>query len=769
VQPAVHYRMLVTPGSPRFVPGEAAAPLRAVLGPTNTGKTHRAIERMLEHDTAMIGLPLRLLAREVYDRLTARVGEAAVALVTGEEKRVPPRPRHWVCTVEAMPLAVGVDFLAVDEIQLATHRQRGHVFTDRLMHARGARETWFLGSATMRPLIERLCPTAVVDGRPRLSTLTDGGCWPLAALPPRSVVVAFSATRVYELAERVRRKRGGAAVVIGALSPRARNAQVALFQSGEVDTLVATDAIGMGLNLDVDNVVFADLRKFDGRESRPLDDAELAQIAGRAGRHQRDGRFATLEPLGPLPAATARALERHRFPADERVRWRHHELDLASVDALLVSLRRPPPAPWLQPADEAEDLRAATALARRPELRELARGPDRVALFWEVCQIPDFRQLPFDDHFNLLAAIYQQLCGRGRLEAGWIQGHLGRLDRPDGDLETLLDRMSSVRTWTYVTSHREWVDEAAAWQERWHALEDRLSDALHQQLVARFVDTTPRRRTRVRPAAPRSLAGQLAAKIPALVAATPEPAGWVEPLIDAPHQSFRVAADGRLFAGERALGRLVRGADRLHPEVTVLADLPAGARLRLGRRLLAFARDLVAELVGPLGGQEDLGPTARGLLYQLTQSLGTVAAAGTREQTATLTGEERRRLASRGIVLGRLAVYVPTLLTPAALEVRRALCAAELWPHGQLPEVVAPRNMRLEWLPELPARIYEALGYPLAGEIPIRADELERIGRAVASGAPAPRVAGWLGLAPDEARELIATLRRQVGRRRRRS
>jgi ATP-dependent RNA helicase SUPV3L1/SUV3 len=375
-------------------PGDPTSPLRALLGPTNTGKTHRAIERMLEHETGMIGLPLRLLAREVYDRVAARVGQAAVALVTGEERRIPPRPRYWVCTVESMPVQHTVDFLAVDEVQLATHRQRGHVFTDRLLHARGARETWFLGSGTMRSLMARLCPTAVIESRPRLSALGDGGSVSLRTLPSRAVLVAFSATRVYELAERLRAKRGGAAVVIGALSPRARNAQVALFQSGEVDTLVATDAIGMGLNLDIDHVVFADLRKFDGRTPRALEDAELAQIAGRAGRHHRDGRFATLEPLPPLSPATVRALEQHRFPDDERVFWRNHDLAFSSVEALTASLRQRPFAPWLTPAIDAEDARALSALSRTEEVAALARGSERVRLLWEVCQIPDFRQLP---------------------------------------------------------------------------------------------------------------------------------------------------------------------------------------------------------------------------------------------------------------------------------------------------------------------------------------------------------------------------------------
>jgi ATP-dependent RNA helicase SUPV3L1/SUV3 len=727
---------------------DAPPSLRALLGPTNTGKTHRAIERLLEHASGMIGLPLRLLAREVYDRVAARVGQAAVALVTGEEKRVPAHPRYWVCTVEAMPVALPVDFLAVDEIQLATHRQRGHVFTDRLLHARGARETWFLGSATIRPLLERLCPTAVVEGRPRLSTLTDAGSLPLAALPPRSVVVAFSATRVYELAERIRGKRGGAAVVIGALSPRARNAQVALFQSGEVDTLVATDAIGMGLNLDVDNVVFADLRKFDGRAARPLEDAELAQIAGRAGRHMRDGRFGTLEPLAPLPAATVRALERHRFPADERLFWREHELDLGSIAGLLASLKRRPSVPWLRLVDDAQDQRAAVALARLPEIQALARGPAQVRLYWEVCQIPDFRQLPFDDHFQLLAGIYQQLAGGGRLPRDFVERHLARLERTEGDLETLLDRMSAVRTWTYVTAHSDWVDDAAAWQARTHDLEDRLSDALHRQLVARFVDAPARGRRRAAAAqAPavrglRSLAGELAAKLPAALVQAPgangaddaaettttsADDGWVEALIDAPHDRFRVTGDGRIHAGERVLGRLVRGVDRLHPEVAVAGALGAGARLRLGARLLAFARDLVSELLAPLElpGADALGPAARGLLYQLAQSLGSVAADPVREQLDALEGGERRLLVGGGIVLGRRVVFAPALLGPRALEQRRALCAAELWPGRTPPAAAGEQPARLAVSPEIPPRIYEALGYPVIDGAALRADLAE--------------------------------------------
>jgi ATP-dependent RNA helicase SUPV3L1/SUV3 len=410
-----------------------AQTITAQLGPTNTGKTHRAVERMLQHQTGMIGLPLRLLAREVYDRVSARVGEAAVALVTGEEKRVPSRPRYWVCTVEAMPAEREVDFVAVDEIQLCGHTERGHLFTDRLLHWRGRQETWFLGADTIRPILERLVPTAVVDRRPRLSRLLGAGALPLRGLPPRTAVVAFSAGAVYDLAERLRVRRGGAAVVLGALSPRARNAQVALYQAGEVDYLVATDAIGMGLNMDVDCVVFAELCKFDGRQMRELEDAELAQIAGRAGRHHNDGRFATLAPLPPLPAAVTRAIEDHRFPVQKRILWRSRDLDTSSLDALAASLRQRPFAACLELQDQAEDSRALVRLRQDSEVLAHARDPESVGLLWEVCQIPDYRQLQLDDHFQLLRAVFLQLRGpRQRLADDWIRQHVDRLDDAAG-------------------------------------------------------------------------------------------------------------------------------------------------------------------------------------------------------------------------------------------------------------------------------------------------------------------------------------------------
>ncbi|HEX7598459.1 MAG TPA: helicase-related protein, partial [Polyangia bacterium] len=651
-------------------PARAAQSITAQLGPTNTGKTHRAVERMLQHQTGIIGLPLRLLAREVYDRVTARVGEGAVALVTGEEKRVPSRPRYWVCTVEAMPEKREVDFVAVDEIQLCGHPERGHVFTDRLLHWRGQLETWFLGADTMRPLLERLVPTATIDRRPRLSRLVGAGAMPLRSLPPRTAVVSFTTAGVYQLAERLRVRRGGAAVVLGALSPRARNAQVALYQGGEVDYLVATDAIGMGLNMDVDCVAFAELCKFDGHKTRELEDAELAQIAGRAGRHHNNGRFATLAPLPPLPSGVRQAIEDHEFPVQKRIYWRSRDLDLSSVQALLASLRQRPSAACLELPDAADDERALVRLGQDSEVMASARGA--IGLLWEVCQIPDYRQLQLDDHFQLLRAVFLQVRGpRERLAEDWIRHHVDPLDNVQGDIDTLLARMAFIRTWTYITHHAHWVEDSQHWQGRARTIEDRLSDALHERLVQRFVDpASGRGRRQVRRQG--TLAEQLAAAVP-LLANPPDQSmdqaegvgRWIEGLVDAAHERFRLDEAGRILDGDRALARLAAGVDRLRPEITLLVyDLDAGQRLRLHRRLLAWTRDWVAQLLAPLRdeGLALLGPAARGLAYQLEQGLGTTLIAHARDQVRDLEARDRSALGRCGVRVGRHVAFATSLL-----------------------------------------------------------------------------------------------------------
>jgi len=466
-----------------------ASRLWAVLGPTNTGKTHLAIERMLGHQSGMIGFPLRLLARENYDRIVALKGARSVALITGEEKIIPPNPSYYVCTVESMPLDRRVDFLAVDEIQLCGDAERGHVFTDRLLHARGVNETMLLGSDTIRPLLRRLVPEAEIAARPRFSTLRYAGAKKLTRLPPRSAVVAFTVSDVFQLAEAMRRRRGGTAVVMGALSPRARNAQIGLFQSGEVDYLVATDAIGMGLNMDLDHVAFARLVKFDGFAPRRLAAAEIAQIAGRAGRHMSDGSFGVTGDITELEQETVEAVENHRFDPLRRIYWRNARLDYRSLGGLIASLETRPHVHGLASSRPADDLLALRALAQMPEISNLARHPEAVRLLWEVCQIPDFRKVMSDNHARLLAQIYRHLASpSGRLPTDYVAGQVSRLDRLDGDIDTLMTRISHIRTWTYITHRGDWLNDAPAWQERARAIEDNLSDALHDRITQRFVD-----------------------------------------------------------------------------------------------------------------------------------------------------------------------------------------------------------------------------------------------------------------------------------------
>jgi ATP-dependent RNA helicase SUPV3L1/SUV3 len=730
------------------MPPDGVSSISAILGPTNTGKTHRAVERMLEHQTGMIGLPLRLLAREVYDRVTTRIGERDVALVTGEEKRIPPRPRYWVCTVEAMPLGRDVDFVAVDEIQLASHPERGHVFTDRLLHVRGARETWFLGSETARLLVERLVPTARFKSHPRLSRLTSAGRTSLSSLPPRSAVVAFSATRVYELAARLREHKGGAAVVLGALSPRARNAQVALYQAGEVDYVVATDAIGMGLNLDVHHVAFADLKKFDGRETRPLEPAELAQIAGRAGRYLTHGTFGTLSPLEPLSETTSRAIETHRFATQTQAWWRSSELDYSSIDALLESLRQRPKVGYLKLIERADDQAALAALARREGVRARAGTRDTIELLWNVCRVPDFRGLLLDAHIELLAEVFLQLTGPDeRLDASWLDSHVKRFSRLEGDIDTLLMRMAGIRTFTYMAHQKGWMSDAELWQERTKATEDALSDALHRQLVARFVNgnRTVTRSVRPRSGAPRAYAepepgagvespfAKLAALRDLLVRrdGRPPDAGqegeesWLEALIDAAHGRFRMDERGTIYDGEVPIGRLRKGKDWLCPEVTItLDDLGSGVSSRVQRRLVAWTRDLVADMLAPLRHEslDALSPVARGLVYQLERSLGTVTDAPARAAASTLTRQDRRLLHRTGLRISRVVAYLPALLSRDAVVSRVALWRAF---HGSAPDVPASASFAIG--PGVDRAACTAVGYPVLGPRAVRADVVARL------------------------------------------
>jgi ATP-dependent RNA helicase SUPV3L1/SUV3 len=751
----------------------------ALLGPTNTGKTHRAVERMLEHESGMIGLPLRLLAREIYDRVTTRVGEDRVALVTGEEKRVPRRPDYWICTTEAMPLTREVDFLAVDEVQLATHDERGHVFTDRLLHARGRRESWFLGAATMRGALAQLVPAAHGEQHPRLSKLSFTGSSKLSRLRPRSALVAFSLKELYTLAGRLRSLHGGTAVVLGALSPRARNAQVALFQSGEVDYLVATDAIGLGLNLQLEHVAFASLRKFDGQKPRDLEDAELAQIAGRAGRWIRDGSFGTVLPL-ELDRERAARVEQHRFEPIRRVRFRNSELDFSSPEALLVSLREPPKTKLLSPVRDAIDSRALQALMRSSDIATELRHPARVELLWRVCQIPDFPKLLFELHVKLLHEVFRALL-RGPLDSDFMAAKQRELASVEGDADTLMARIARLRTWAFIANQASFVSEAAHWQAEFHGLEDRLSDALHDALIQRFVERSVRPRARPRPRerarSPASESNTRAdafhpfAALEALrTRLSPDPVPALEQeaseligLLEAAHEAFTLDSRGRVLAAGSPIAQLTPGASLTLPEVKVLASsaASAGVRLRLQRRLLAYARDVVSRLLAPL---RELGRSEhsalRAVAYQLEQGLGTALASDLAAPLAALSPAAARELAASGVELGRVVVQLRSLARRAQLEQRAALLAA------YRPDAVLPTALGLPSYPlaGLSSAAWLALGCVALGPRALRADLAERAAMALAEQRDATRVLASFGVPRGERLRVSQALARGLAR-----
>ncbi len=779
-----------------------ASRVLAILGPTNTGKTHFALERMLGHASGMIGFPLRLLARENYDRIVRLKGAGAVALITGEEKIVPAYPRWFVCTVESMPLDRRVAFLGVDEIQLCADPERGYIFTDRLLHARGEQETVFLGAETIKPLLRQLVPGVEFVSRPRFSSLTHTGPRKLARLPPRSVVVAFSAAEVYATAEFVRRSRGGAAVVLGALSPRTRNAQIGMYQAGEVDYIVATDAIGMGLNMDVDHVAFAALRKFDGRAPRPLEPAELAQIAGRAGRHMNDGSFGTTADAGTIPPDMVEAVENHRFPPLKVLSWRNAELRFASVPALLASLDRPPPHAGLIRAREADDHLALAALAADPEILKRASHPQRVRLLWEVCQIPDFRKVLDESHTRLLGRIFTHLAApAGRLPTDWLAENVARIDRVDGELDAIVARIAQIRTWTYVAHRADWVADPLHWQEVTRAIEDRLSDALHDRLTNRFVD----KRTAVLVRRLRDdgvmaavvtgdgevlVEGQYVGRLAgfAFQPDRTETAGAAKTVLAAasralkseiserldrltadPDDAFTLAPDGIGWRGE-LVARLAGGADPLRPAVDPPDSdlLEPAARDRLRRRLTEAAHAVVARDLAPLARLRDapLKGAARGLAHQLVEALGSLPLASARPQVQALSPADRTALARLGVRFGTETVFLPALLKPATQSLR-----ALLWSLRQSCPAAAPPGPKPAVMADAAVApgFYDAVGYRVVGGVAVRVDMLERFAaetRALAKpGAFAPNrlllsllglgnaatasVLGGLGYEPD--------------------
>ena len=737
----------------------------AVLGPTNTGKTHHAVTRMLANPTGMIGLPLRLLAREVYDRVVAQAGQHCTALITGEEKIIPKNVRFWVCTVESMPMDLVVDFLAIDEIQLAQDPERGHVFTDRILHARGRHETMLMGSLTMAPILQRLLPDLEIHTRQRLSDLSYAGIKKISRLPRRSAIVAFSANDVYEIAELIRRQKGGAAVVLGALSPRTRNAQVALYEDGEVDYLVATDAIGMGLNMDVHHVAFAGLDKFDGKMMRRLRDDELAQIAGRAGRNKRDGSFGTTGLAEELGHETIDNIQDHMFEPVTQLCWRNGKLDFRGPDLLLKSLDRPSSSDLLTRGREASDAMTLRQMARDMEVRDRANGIARMRLLWDVAQIPDFRKTLQSEHVQLLVEAYLQLTARDQLDEDWISGHVERLDRQDGGIDALQTRLAFIRTWTYMSHRPGWLKDALHWQNRTRNIEDRLSDALHESLMGRFVD----RRTSVLMKRLRekqdlmadvddegqvTVEGELLGKIDGFRFAPAETSGDVhaktlraaaaqvlaDQLTKRANQlagaknPISVDLDGSIRWANSIIGQLEKGDAPLRPRVVLYTDdhMPNPIKEKLQAHLDSRVADEIDNRLGSLKKLEagsELTPSARALAYRLYEGKGCLMRRDIQDLMGNLQQEDRQGLRAMGTRFAQHAVYLPLLLKPHALTLKAVLWAL----HEGRPAITPPPPglVTIERDATLPDQYYHENGFMPFKRVAARVDMTDRLTEAV--------------------------------------
>ena len=758
------------PVSPPMHRSERFRRVTALLGPTNTGKTWLTIERMLTYDSGIIGLPLRLLAREVYNRVVEKVGPQHVALITGEEKIKPPGARYWISTVEAMPRDLDVQFVAIDEIQLASDLDRGHTFTDRLLHRRGREETWLIGASTMAPAIERLLPSAPVVTRPRLSQLSFAGARKLSRLPPRSAIVAFSAEEVYSIAELIRRQQGGCAVVLGALSPRTRNAQVGLYQNGEVDYIIATDAIGMGLNLDVDHVAFAGDRKYDGWHHRRLKPAEFAQIAGRAGRHIRNGTFGTTGRCPPFDEDLIEALEQNRFDPIDILQWRNAELDFTSIAALQASLDVQPEEMGLTRAPLGVDVLVLDILAHDADVLKQVKTRADAQRLWDACQLPDYRKLSPAAHADLVLTLFRFIVRAGHVPTDWFARQLDMFDRTDGDIDALSARTAQVRTFNYIANRPNWLADPEHWQGVTRQVEDKLSDALHERLAQRFVD----RRTSVLMRRLRENAmleaeinnggdvlveGQNVGRLNGFCfTADPHAEGEAAKTLNAAAQkalaseiesratrvheavdsAFLLSNDGIIRWLGEPVGRLFAGDQILAPRVRVLADEPLnGAALeQVQARLDLWLGQHIKKLLGALSEletAEGLEGIGRGIAFQTAEALGVLERARVGGDLKTLDQTGRAALRKLGVRFGAYHLYMPQLLKPAA----RSL-AALLWTlkHGGVETVHGLSNVahlassgRTSFAaePETPKGLYQAAGFRVCGERAVRVDILERL------------------------------------------
>ena len=735
----------------------------AVLGPTNTGKTYYAIERMLGYKSGIIGLPLRLLAREVYDKITKIRGLSCVALVTGEERIVPATAKYWICTVEAMPENLSVECLIVDEIQLSADLERGHVFTDRLLKSRGKLETIFLGAETMREPIKSLIPDVLLQSRKRMSSLTYAGSKKISRMPPRSAIVSFSVDNVYGIAELIRRQKGGAAVVMGALSPRTRNAQVELYQNGDVDYLVATDAIGMGLNLDINHVAFSSISKFDGRSMRFLAPNELAQIAGRAGRGMSDGSFGETGEVGSLDENIVQAIVEHRFKPLRKLMWRNSELSFLSIETLINSLDKKTDSEVLVKAREADDFIALKTLSQSSDLQVRIKDKQSIKLLWDVCRTPDFRGISSIEHANLLEEIFKFLHEFSAIPDDWIGHQVKRLDKIDGDIDVLSKRLAFIRTWTYVAQRRSWLHDDDHWRGVTRAVEDRLSDALHERLTQRFVDRRTSvllRRLKQKEAllaevnenGEVNVEGEFIGKLEgfrfrqdkdttaeeaktiksaSLQALLPHFNLKADKFYNAPDTEIDFTDQGGLMWGDQAIGKMIAGDDIMHPKVVAFVDNEAGTEVlgKVERRLQHFVDRKVSVLFEPLLNLQKDGEItglAKGFGFQLYESLGILRRQNVLKEVKSLDQDARSLLRKHGVRFGQFTVFMPLLLKPAPTRLRLILWALSQ-NLAEFPEAPPPGLVTVPANKEAPENYDDMAGYRNAGERAIRIDMLERL------------------------------------------
>jgi len=681
--------------------------ITAVLGPTNTGKTFMAIETMLGFDSGMIGFPLRLLAREVYDKIVNRVGVNNVALITGEEKLIPANSKYFLCTVESMPIDKQLDFVGIDEIQMCSDRERGHIFTDRLLNLRGEKLTMLMGSNTMKSLLSNLKEDIEFIGKDRLSQLTYSGYKKISRIERKSAIIAFSAEEVYAIAELLRRQKGGAAIVMGSLSPKTRNSQVELYQKGDVDYLVATDAIGMGINMDLDNIYFSNLKKFDGKKLRRLNLSEIGQISGRAGRNKNDGSFGITGECKEITSEEVELLEKHKFEDIRNIFWRNSNLDFRSINNLIKTLEEKPNKDWLRRISECEDEKVLKYLIKDNDLK-IEEKSEELKLLWECCQIPDFVKKTYGHHLEIVKKVFQFLKGgKAKITNQYMKAQLSNLDKLEGNVDSISNRIANVRTWSYVANKSNWVENQDYWIERTKYLEDKLSDRLHEELTKSFIDKRAsvlakglkqditfetkiieNERVLINDQFIGTLKGlkmDLDLKIGALDTdikslkkaarqnVAPEILRRINLILKC--NDFELNEDFKIYWNKYPIAKLCPGKDYLNPDIELIIDdmIEFTDQKDLKDYLIKWLSNKITielDSLFKLKSTKESNSLVRALSYQLYENYGVVKREKLGSLVKKLTQEDRKSLRAIGVKFGRYHIFLFKLFKPKQVSLR---------------------------------------------------------------------------------------------------